>query len=148
MDLLTLKFIWQYGAWILFFLVCGLAVLKGGPTERAGAAIIAVSWGLWVVLHKLDGFGPGVLSVSIDVGGLIAFTLLAIRSRRAWVFLTAACTLNTLITHAVAGSLRFGAYSYVTVIDMWGSYAPLICLAFGVWGYRRMQKRRAATDTK
>ena len=145
MNLHMLELLWMYGAWVTLFLSCGWAFWKGGAVERTGAAILAVCWALWVVLHRLDGSGPGYIGISIDVVSMVAFVWLAIRTRRPWVFFVAAATVNSVATHFIARWLHMGAYGYITALGVWGAYAPLLGLAFGVWAYRRAQSRAAAS---
>ncbi|MBP2159472.1 MULTISPECIES: hypothetical protein [Asticcacaulis] len=143
MDLHTLEFLYRYGAWVLFFVICGWAFWRGGKTERIAAAITVVSWGIGLLTLPLDNYRPGPFSVAIDVATLICYGWLAIRSRRIWVFFITAANVNTLITHFIAKWLHLGAYGYITVLGVWGSYAPLICLGVGMWGYQRAKKRAA-----
>ncbi len=85
--------------------------------------------------------------VTIDIVMLVLFIILAIWSRKIWVFFIAACMLNSVISHFTEHLIHFGIYSYVTAIGFWGGWALLICLAFGVAGHIRSEKRRKTLDS-
>ncbi len=134
--------VWMYGGDLAAFVCCAWAFWRGGSAERIGAAIVAIGWTLSIVLTSHAGHGPGIFVVSIDTVMLASFVALAIWSRKLWTFFIAACMLNSETSHFTEHLIRFGMYSYVTAIGLWGGWGLLICLAAGTWGHIRQQKRQ------
>lgn len=142
MDWRLAHIVWAYGGVVAMSLCCMWAFWKGGPTEKTGAALIAVAWILSPIVTRFDGPGPGLYVRAVDFTLFFGFVALALHSRRLWVFVTCMCILNGLVTHFVTGHKAFGMYSFVTATTFWVGYALLICLAFGIVDYRLTLRRR------
>jgi hypothetical protein len=147
MTLEILAFLWKYGAWTLFFVTCSWAFWKGGPTERTVATIFVISWlTSFFITAPLDGVRPGLGTVGLEVVCLVLLSWVAIRSRRAWVFFAAAANMTSVAILIVSQVLHLGSYGYIVALALCGTYAPLIALGFGVWGYQRDKKKAALSD--
>ncbi len=145
MDWRLAHIIWVNGG-DLAAILCGVwAVWKGGPTEKQGAALIAFTWILSPIVTQFDGPGPGAYVRILDSLVFVGFLILALRSRRLWVFITCMCILNGLVTYLVTGYKAFSMYSFVTATTFWLGSALLICLAFGIIDYQNTLKRQRAT---
>lgn len=112
------------------------------------AAIIVAGWSFNMMSAPLEGHRPGWLAIAIDVVSLVAVGGLAIHSRRPWVFFVAAANVAILAVHFAFRWLHLGAYAYVTALNLFGGYLPLIGLAFGVWEHRQTKKRAAVTAAR
>lgn len=134
--------VWVYGSDVAAIICCSWAFWHGGPVERIAGGIIAVGWIMTIIFKLPNGAGPGQVVVDIDVAVLILFTFLALWARRWWTIFAAACMLNAVICHFVHLFGGFGIYSYATTSGFWSGYALLICLAFGIFGYRRGVRRQ------
>lgn len=111
---------------------CGYAGLKGGRTERRGAAAIAAGWALSpaVQLHPLHRLQWGVLALDAAVAG--ALLALALRSTRWWPMPAAALLLLILTEHiGYAVAPHDVSMAYFAGEEIW-SYALLLVLAVGV----------------
>ena len=138
----VVEFLWKYGAWTLFIVVCVWAFWKGGPTERAMATLTVVTWGISMFIKAVEP-RPGPLVIALEAVTLVLTAWLAIHSRRVWVFFAAASTLCSVAILVVAHWLQLGRYGLVTALGIFGTYGPLIALAFGVWEYQRIKKKAA-----
>ena len=133
--------LWVWGGNLAAIICCIWAFWRGGPVERWGAAIISIGWILTVIFHLPNGGGPGAIVTVIDIVALALFLVLAVWSRRIWVFFAAACQLNAVFSHFIHNIANFGIYGYATAVGLWGGWALLICLACGILGYQRMLRR-------
>ncbi|EGF91741.1 putative membrane protein [Asticcacaulis biprosthecium C19] len=139
--LYALWLVWIYGGYIAVVGCCAWAFRSGGVTERLGAAIIGIGWMVTGMLAQ-RGQGPGADIVAIDVTVLILLVALVLKSRRLWTFFAAACMLNAVFAHIAHQVTAFGIYSYSTAAGFWGGWALLACLAGGIIGHQRAEKRR------
>lgn len=137
MDKELIALVWAKGGDIAAVIVCMWAFLRGGPVERYGAAIISVAWTLSFFLTSHAGNGPGVAVITIDIVALFLFAVLAIWSRRMWTFFATGAILNAVVAHLVRALTKFAVFGYVTTTGFWTGWIVLICLAFGILGYRR-----------
>jgi hypothetical protein len=142
MDWQLAHIIWVNASRLCFVACMIFAIWKGGPTEKAGAALIAFGWILSPIVTQFDGPGPGIYVRIIDTLLFIGFVALALHSRRLWVFVICMCALNGLITYFFTGYEAFSMYAFVTATGFWLGYALLICLAFGIIDYQQSQKRQ------
>jgi hypothetical protein len=141
MDLHTAWLLWARGGDIAALICCLWAVCRGGPVEKIGAVTIGVAWFLSFLLQNKGPHGLGLYVGIIDVTTLIIFVVLAVQTRRLWTFFAAACMLNSVISHLVPHFTGFGVYGYVTAVGLWGGWALLACLVWGVVDYNRSQAR-------
>ncbi|HYJ29169.1 MAG TPA: hypothetical protein VEW25_02360, partial [Allosphingosinicella sp.] len=126
-------------------LTSGYAFWSGGPPERIGAAIFLVG----SVLTYLAGSAVRWSSVevgifAVDVAGLVAFALLALRAERFWpLWLTvmqAVATAGHVVKLVEPDVLRWG---YAFALAIW-SYPMLALIVAGTWCHRRRLKRYGA----
>lgn len=135
---------WAYIGMALGFLIPIYALLRGGPTERVGAAIFLLAW-LATTLAQLKTTYSGIEwgIVAIDVVTLFAFTGLALRARKIWTVLIAACQLNAVLSHFVPLlAPQFNYVAYITIISLWSGYGLLACLAVGTYTHQRELRRQ------
>ncbi|MBP2161649.1 MULTISPECIES: hypothetical protein [Asticcacaulis] len=145
MDWYLAHVIWVNAGWLTFVACMVLAIWKGGPTEKRGAALIATGCLLSPVLTRFDGPGPGLYVQALDTLLTLGFVALALQSRRLWVFVICMCSLNGLITYFVTGYEAFSMYAFVTATGFWLGYAWQLCLIFGVIDYQRTLRRQSDT---
>lgn len=138
---MTINQLWQYSGVILATLVCGWSFLRGGPTERFGAAVVIVGWYLSILLQSHSPKGPGIWVEIIDAVMLLLFLYLSLSTRRLWTILISACQLDTVVFHLAAKVAHYGQYPYVVAIGLWGGYGLLLALAWGVLEHRGRLKR-------
>ena len=136
MNLHLLWLLWVRGGDIACLIVCIWAFWRGGPVEKRGAAIILVGW-IASFFLTLAGKGPVMGVVIIDTAACMLFAVLAIWSRRVWAFFATASLLNAVASHFISDLAKLGVYGYATNSGFWSGWALLICLAFGILGYRR-----------
>lgn len=148
MDWRLAHIIWVNGSYVSFAVCMIFAIWKGGPTEKTGAALIAIGWILSPIVTRFDGPGPGIYVQALDTAVFIGFVALALRSRRLWVFIICMCALNGLITYFVTGYRAFSMYAFVTATGFWLGYALLICLVCGVIDYQNTLKRLKTPSAK
>ena len=133
--------VWTSGSNVAAAICCLWAFWRGGTVEKYGAAIIGVGW-ILTVIFKQPNMGPGAIIAGIDVVAFVLLVVLAIWSRRIWVFFAAACQLNAVFSHFANIFADYGLYSFSSANGFWGGWALLICLSAGILGYRREYKRR------
>lgn len=136
----------EVGTTLALFLVAGLlAFLRGGPPEKAAAAII-VAWILADVVYHLL-FGPSgfdavdPVHVVLDGAQLIAIAGLALRANRMWPLWAAAAQLICVSGHLAAyiepGGMR-RAYWAMTQIP---PFIQLVALMLGAAAHQIRSKR-------
>lgn len=132
--------LWTAGSNIAAALCCAWAFWRGGLTERLGSLIIVAGFYATTLLKQTHQ-GPGVAIVVIDVLGLVLFLALALWSRRLWVFFAAAAMVNAVFAHFAQQLAPYGLYAYASAAGLWGGWALLVCLAFGIVGHQLRLKR-------
>lgn len=116
----------------VFFTVCALALVKGGPPERFGALIVL---GATVGVELIHSFGPRDLQslLLLGIDGLVAagFLLIALRYASLWLG-------GAMLLQAVQFSLH--AYYLVTeqrldqnykIINNIDTFGVLLCILIG-----------------
>jgi hypothetical protein len=137
MDLTILWLFWARGGDIAALICCSWAMWRGGFTEKVGAALIGSAWLLSFLLTGREGNGLGLYVLIIDIVTLIALSVLAIWSRKPWVFAAAACMINAVVSHFTPQLANLGIYSYVTAVGLWSGWLLLACLVWGVIAHLR-----------
>lgn len=134
---------------VMGFIICPYALIRGGPSERWGAAFYTVSWGLCAVLQDHHLKGPGLWVFLIDVCGLVAFAALSIWSRKIWALFAGAFQLNTVLSHVVWWLFpQVGLVSYVTALGLWGGYGLLCTILMGMVGVEMERWRKRPAKAK
>lgn len=113
------------------FVCCTWALWRGGPVERYGATVIVVSWILSYVVDTHDG-QPGPAIFTIDVVTMLLFVHLALKSRRVWTLIAAACMVDTVGAHIGAMAFHFDGFSYITITGIFGGWGMVFSLAGGM----------------
>lgn len=136
-----------FAALVLFVLilvgVCAYAFVRGGPSERAGAAIIVIAALASQVASLLGNHwsGPEYYVMAVDVLTFVAFVALAYRSRKFWPIWAAAAQLVGTLTHlaplVVERAILFEAY---TATQPFWAFPVLLALFLGT---RAHAKHRA-----
>jgi hypothetical protein len=113
--------------------VCLAAAIWGRWPERLGALVTAVNWVGSAMLEdrRWNHHGqPGIFAA--DAAMLVAFLLITLRCRRAWVLWAAACTLLLNFTDlSLLLDTRIQLWSYMSACNFWG-VGVLVALAAGV----------------
>lgn len=133
---------WVWGAALT--LVCGLALWKGGPSERLAAVLFYGAWILTRITHDPDRFATQ-WAVSLVDGALFAsLTLLALKSDRYWPIFAAGFDLLSIITHlARALDATLPEWAYYTAAQIW-AYLTIGALGLGTWNSWRDRRRGVA----
>lgn len=133
---------------VSFFAGMIATIWKGGPTEKKGAALIATTFLLSPILTKFDGPGPGIYVQVLDTLLFVGFVLLALESRRLWVFVLCMCAINGLMTYIAAGYKSFSMYAFVIATGFWLGFALLICLSIGIIDYQNTPKCQSRNSAR
>jgi hypothetical protein len=131
--------------WMLLFVVCAFAVLRGRADERiaAGACTLAT-----LTTHFLIGpmrlsyasVEPGLLA--LDVGMLATFVLLALRSPRFWPLWVAGLQLTMSMGHLLkAIDARLLPRAYAAALVFW-SYPILFIILIACWRSGKYDERQ------
>ncbi|HET9161784.1 MAG TPA: hypothetical protein VFN88_14330 [Caulobacteraceae bacterium] len=132
------------------FFVCGLAMLKGGKTERvvAGAAIVNELIYL-MVYHPFDDVRAQWEAMWIDLAYALVIAAAAIKWNRTWAKYAAAFELLIVGTHIGAGlDLRIATFFEYWSAAIWTSavnWSILIGTVQVIWQDRKARRRAAAT---
>ena len=132
---------WAITSDVLALLICTYALVRGGPAERGGAAVIGIGWILSIALQTPAlGLNQGIFLV--DVVGLVLLAWISLRSRKIWTLCCAAFQFNAVAIHVVAYCFpRIGVVSILTVIGFWGGYGLLAALGGGMISVERERRR-------
>ena len=126
---------------ILLALVSGYAFLRGRGDERLAALVCVVASIASVIviaplMQRFKGVELGILL--IDLLTLLAFTGLALRSKRFWPLWIAGLQLTTLVSHGLkAVQLDLLPEAYAAAARLW-VYPIFLIIVIGTWrGHRR-----------
>jgi hypothetical protein len=128
-------------------IVCLLAWAKGGPSEKAGAALIGGLWSLAFLIDQAVGSRAYVI-MSIDGLAAVGFLMLALRFSSLWLGVAMVLQAAELFLHAVyLSSDGMDGRTYVERINLLS--AALLWLFLGAvlfaWGRRAWRRRAAAS---
>lgn len=138
-------------SWLWIFAatsVCGAALWRGGPSERAAGAAIYVGW--LASIAVMDRSPAGAQNTQwailvVDILLLAFLVALALRSHRFWPMAAAGFHFLTIATHGIRViDPTFDLWVYITAEIVWG-YLMLAALAFGVWARWRERAVQAGT---
>ncbi len=141
-----------YYAWaiigdVLALLLCPYALIRGGPAERSGAAVIAAGWILTIVLQGALP-GPNLAIFLVDLTAFVLLAWISLRARKIWTLFAAAFQFNAVAVHIVSHFFpEVGVVSIVTFIEFWGGYGLLAALGGGMISVeleRRALRKRPA----
>jgi cytochrome bd-type quinol oxidase subunit 2 len=136
--------------WTLLILSCGYALYRGERHARVVAAICVIGTIVSISVdspasNRYASVETGALIV--DIGVLIAFALVALRSDRFWPLWVAGLQLTTSFAHLLkAMDPQLIPPAYGAAARFW-SYPILIILAVGTWRQHRRSRlvREAGT---
>ncbi|HKR25480.1 MAG TPA: hypothetical protein VJS15_09495, partial [Allosphingosinicella sp.] len=118
--------------------------LRGGLPERIGATIVVFGSTLTVAaVSSLDRrYGSVEFGVFlVDVAGLVALVLLALRSERYWPLWVAALHLIGMAGHGLKlADPDVIRRAYAFAMQFWG-YPMLLLIALGTWRHQQRLKR-------
>ena len=133
--------------YILLVLCWIYALLKGGLPERIGTTILAVGSTITMaaISNRTIRFGSIELGVVlVDVAGMVAFILLALRADRFWPLWVTALQIIAVGGHAIkAADPGTIPKAYAFAMAFW-SYPMLALLALGTWRHQRRLARNGA----
>ena len=132
---------------VVLFVVCAYAFLRGRTDERVVAAICVIaSLGSTLVgsprISAYSGVETGILIV--DTAAFAGFTLVALRSDRFWPLWVAGLQLTTLVSHLLkAAHFSLMPQAYAAAARFW-VYPIFLIIVVGTWRShrRRMQAQR------
>ena len=134
---------------IVALAICALAWAKGGPSERAGAAVVAAAWIAALVAVSANMIGPSMM-MGLDAVTAAAFLILALRYSSLWLGLAMLLQAGELSLHAafLAGD-GSGNRDYIIRVNLVST--ALLALLLGAvlfaWGKRAWVNRRARVAT-
>lgn len=137
----------MYFAWAIIsriwgFIIVPYALLRGGPAEKCGAVIYAVTWAASYLLQSKAGNGPGIWVFIIDIVMMVGFVILSAVTRKIWTLFAAAFSLAAVLCH-IAGLIgQVNVVTYVTGITLWGGYGMLVALTGGMIGHELDMRRK------
>ena len=130
----------------LLLTICGYALWRGHRDERiaAAACLIATLATRYVISppgNRYDNIETGLMLV--DVGMLVTFVFIALRSDRFWPLWVAGLQLTMTMAHVLkAVELELLPKAYAAAAIFW-SYPILLILAVATWrGQRRDRLKR------
>lgn len=130
--------------YILLVLCWLYALLKGGPPERIGATILAVGSTITMaaISSRSGRFGSVELGVFlVDVAGMLAFIILALRAERYWPLWVTALQIIAVGGHAIkAADPDTIPRAYAFAMAFW-SYPMLLLIALGTWRHQQRLAR-------
>ena len=136
---------------IVLFVVCAYAFVRGRTDERAVAAtcLAASIASVLVATQKAGAYShleAGILLV--DIGAFVAFTLVALKSERFWPLWVAGLQLTTLMSHAFkVGRLDLMPQAYAAAARFW-VYPIFLIIVIGTWrSHRRRMEERSQPAT-
>ncbi|MFL6722187.1 MAG: hypothetical protein ACJ8FT_10360 [Sphingomonas sp.] len=129
--------------WILLFVVCACAVLRGRTDERIAAGACAAAT---LITHFVIGplkikyatVEPGL--VALDVGMLATFVFVALRSSRFWPLWVAGLQLTMSMAHILkAIDIHLLPKAYAAAAVFW-SYPILFIILVACWRTGRYEE--------
>jgi uncharacterized membrane protein YecN with MAPEG domain len=126
-----------------------LAFWRGRREEQWAAIICVVGTGLTVVTadpRAVRFAGFDTVAFAIDLGVLIAFLAIALRSERFWPMWVAGLQLTATTVHPLTFlSPELAGRVFGTALALW-SYPILILIAIGAWRTELVERWRTADD--
>ncbi|MFN3668150.1 MAG: hypothetical protein ACK4VY_02500 [Brevundimonas sp.] len=121
----------------LLVLSAALALWRGGPWERATAAVLVLNW-IGTTLAPFDPVRPPWAAIGLDGATLLFLLYLALYSGRRWTVWAAAFQFLVMANHLAF--IRFSEleqWAYVTAYYVWGDAVMIALMAGAVWPDRR-----------
>ncbi len=110
-----------------------LALWRGGPWERATAAVLVLNW-IGTALAPFDPTRPPWIAIALDGGTMLFLLYLALYSRRRWAIWAAAFQFLLMANHlAFVRFHELEQWAYVTAYYVWGDAVMLSLIAGTLW---------------
>ena len=126
--------------WAILLSICGFAWWRGRKDERiaATACLLATIVTVVVIPPVAERYSkPDLVLLAIDVAMLLAFTFVALTSRRFWPLWVAGLQLTMTMSHAMkAIDPHLIPRAYAAASIFW-SYPILLLILVGTWRTRR-----------
>jgi hypothetical protein len=123
----------------LLILAAALALWRGGPWERATAAVLALNW-IGTALAPFDPTRPPWVAIGLDGATALFLLYVALYASRRWGIWAAAFQCLLMANHlAFVRFHELEQWAYVTAYYVWGD-AVVLSLIAGV-----LLRRRAAS---
>lgn len=117
----------------LLVLTAGLALWRGGPWERATAAVLVLNW-IGTALAPFDPARPPWVAIGLDGATMLFLLYLALYSRRRWTMAAAAFQFLLMANHlAFVRFHELEQWAYVTAYYVWGDAVMLSLIAGTLW---------------
>lgn len=133
--------------WTVLLVVSAYALLRGRYDERAAAAVcigatIATRVAHSQLAERFSQVETGVLTV--DLLAFVAFTAIALRSKRFWPLWVAGLQLTTLLAHGLkAIELELMPQAYAAAARFW-VYPIFAIIIVGTWrGHQRRMREQS-----
>jgi len=121
----------------LLILCAALALWRGGPWERAAAAVLVLNW-IGTVLAPFDPTRPPWVAIGLDGGTMLFLLYLALYSKGRWTVWAAAFQFLLMANHlAFVRFHELEQWAYVTAYYVWGDAVVLSLIAGILWRSRR-----------
>jgi hypothetical protein len=113
-----------------------LALWRGGPWERATAAVLVLNW-IGTTLAPFDLTSPPWVAIGLDGATMLFLLYLALYSRRRWAIWAAAFQFLLMANHlAFVRFHELEQWAYVTAYYVWGDAVMLSLIAGTLWRTR------------
>ena len=132
---------------ITLMATCLYAMSFGGGPERCGAAILLLGSGLTIAVEQAPGFWQGERTelVVIDLVLLLAFTIIALLSRRFWPLWATGFHLDAVATHFLVTIEPHGILQAYALVQGWWAYPMLLAMTLGTMRHRRLAVAQSAS---
>jgi hypothetical protein len=128
----------------LLIVTAALALSRGGPWERATAAVLVLTW-IGTTLSPFSGTEPPWVAIGLDGATMLFLLYLALYSKRRWTAWAAAFQFLLMANHlAFVRFQELEQWAYVTAYYAWGNAVLLSLIVGTLWPARA---RASAAET-
>jgi hypothetical protein len=137
----------HYGIWTALLLtVCGAALWRGGPDERAAGAALLIAWLVSIVVDSHQGRTIQWGFLGVDSVLLVVLIIIALQSDRYWPLFAAGFHLLSVMVHVARMADRtLGAWAYISGGVLFG-YLAVFALAVGTIAQWRRSLREPQAE--
>ena len=113
-----------------------LALWRGGPWERATAAVLVLNW-IGTALAPFDLINPPWVAIGLDGATMLFLLYLALYAKRRWTVWAAAFQFLLMANHLTFVRIdELKQWAYVTAYYVWGDAVMLSLIAGSLWRAR------------
>jgi len=124
-----------------------LALWRGGPWERATAAVLVLNW-IGTTLAPFDPTRPPWVAIGLDGATMLFLLYLALYSRRRWASWAAAFQFLLMANHlAFVRFHELEQWAYVTAYYVWGDAVMLSLIVGTLWRRRETPATESSGTT-